>query len=868
MTRLPAIAPLTPESQKKGETAASRSTVEYSSREVSSPALLTQQLVQAHYVFTVHHGPSLTELFVRLSRDKFCSTLERYWNRFCRTWDVLLHGNPAADVFSGLKLASGGELGFGVGEEDWGSGEREVLEDVTRRTEGLIDTVVSRFGEPDPTTDSSDAVASGDEALPWMGSGSQPIASDGIVFGGVGAIARPSLRNLSLWMREIYTYGEYAYGVHDNPLRERRKRRRRNPPEPQPEAEDEPEPEPEQESRSNGHARAPRRSQDIDSKGLRQRVQQKEAAQQHDGAHELIDPAILPKDDRPQIHGRIASRDHALESAEHTPPIPASHPGVPRPIVTAAEQALDRATHKADQDAKEEAEHEAETASSGTTMGIPDQYIKYLTFGLSELGKTTKAKRPSAPKRTSTSSSTTLKALKSDSTVRSTNQPKLRSLDEDVSMLTQIDPMPDGETLRAKAARQRRQETKGHFIIGLKGDLDDMPEGEPGDVTDGSFYDDSGGSRTVLRTIQLEVVTDEGDFEEEGVSEILQRKDAELSSSSKSVTTRNYRRMRVLVYVRRPFIYCFLFDQTAGSLSYPQFYREMHRNLQPIHKPLLSSTSVVKVAQRIEGSHGEAPEDAVSVSSAGTNRLPSKGIESSPIFDLIYDPRLLTLHTSIPNVPEPGTPAAEGLVTGTPGQGAPPGWTRVEALSVHSQILNTLSSVKHRRNEIERTSKTNRGWWIVWMRVPPSAPSITNDAPSEYDQESEAAGASSSSTVLGEVSLNIPGASAAGSSTVGQSTNRTERPASEKPPKPKSEDMYRTAFLVRKSTEAASGSGNKASAGSRMASGMWASLTLQPGPSLEEKAGGASAGWGPAALAGGIGFDARRYVEGLLSLNR
>jgi hypothetical protein len=32
--------------------------------------------------------------------------------------------------------------------------------------------------------------------------------------------------------------------------------------------------------------------------------------------------------------------------------------------------------------------------------------------------------------------------------------------------------------------------------------------------------------------------------------------------------------------------------------------------------------------------------------------------------------------------------------------------------------------------------------------------------------------------------------------------------------------------------------------------------------------GGAAAGWGPKGLGEGIGIDARRYVEDLLSLNR
>jgi len=40
------------------------------------------------------------------------------------------------------------------------------------------------------------------------------------------------------------------------------------------------------------------------------------------------------------------------------------------------------------------------------------------------------------------------------------------------------------------------------------------------------------------------------------------------------------------------------------------------------------------------------------------------------------------------------------------------------------------------------------------------------------------------------------------------------------------------------------------------------------GQSQNMKMGGKAAGWGPKGLAEGIGIDARRYVEELLSLNR
>lgn len=72
----------------------------------------------------------------------------------------------------------------------------------------------------------------------------------------------------------------------------------------------------------------------------------------------------------------------------------------------------------------------------------------------------------------------------------------------------------------------------------------------------------------------------------------------------------------------------------------------------------------------------------------------------------------------------------------------------------------------------------------------------------------------------------------------------------------------REAFLVRRSRDASSASTKSSS--NRLGSGMW----RLGGPSTEQKMGGAAAGWGPRGLAEGIGIDARRYIEGLLSLNR
>ncbi|KAK5701616.1 hypothetical protein LTR97_004432 [Elasticomyces elasticus] len=866
LTRLPLISHEPSEAPKKGaDKADAKPKYEYSSREVSPAVLLTQQLRQAHQIFLLHHGQSLDELWVRVRREKFCNALDRFWGRFTKHWDVLLHGNPAADVFGGLKLASGGELGFGVGEEEWGSGERDVLEDLTRRTEGMIDVVVSRFGEPAQAVASDETYMPEGETLPWMGSGSQPGASDGVVFGGVGAVTRPSLRNVSLWMRQIYTYGEYAYGIHDNPVRERRKRRRRNPP---PVAE---ESEPAEDDAV---------VLDVDPTPRKLRHQpHKNAASEQDGQDGSLDgtpetgsPIKLPQDPRPQIHDRVASHDHALEDPAHTPPIPVSDkPGIPPSIIAATDRALEAATQKADEDLGHDGNIDADEGSS--TWGVPDTYMKYLTFGLSELAKPSKpTKRPPMTKRTTTSSSTTIKALRSSPVKSKTSLSAAKARSAAVPMMTHLDPIPDGESLKARIAKQRRQENRGHFLVGLKGDLEELPEDVDVDMTDGSIHDDTNGPRTVLRTLHIEVAPDAEKIVDDGetLNEAL-RRTASSVGSSQNPAVRNVRRMRVLIYVHRPFMYCFLFENRTSTLAYSKFYKQLHRNLLPIHKPLLSSTNVEKVAQRIEASHVDSAETA-SVRSAGTtSTLPSKGSggasETRPIFDLLWDPRLLTVHTSIPNIPEPGTPAAEGLSVGSRKEyGAlPAGWTRLDALNVHSQVLSTLQGVQDKKHELERTSKTSRGWWVVWMRVPPSADPDRSDARSQPERPGTAAGASRNDGL----SQGLQKKSTLGHSTLTGPSTRIPSIAQEAGPV----DMDRMAFLVRKSSDAVAGPmAAKASASSRMASGMWSTLTLRPAwdptAAEEEKSSSAASSWGPAALTGGMGVDARAYVSGLLSLNR
>ena len=182
-------------------------------------------------MFLLHHASNLSELFARTARTRFCGILKRFWNDFLWSWDVLLTGNPAVDIFNGLKLAAGGELGIGVGEEDWGSGEREVLEGFIGRTEGLVELIVSRFGEAPPEEQPSEGTPettrTGSAMADWKAAGQLPGPSDGVVFSGIGAISRPSITAISHWAETLYTRGQDAYGAQSNPNATHRRKHRR-----------------------------------------------------------------------------------------------------------------------------------------------------------------------------------------------------------------------------------------------------------------------------------------------------------------------------------------------------------------------------------------------------------------------------------------------------------------------------------------------------------------------------------------------------------------------------------------------------------------------------------------------------------------
>ena len=608
MTRLPGSSETTTENPLQNVAVP----IEYSAREVCPPALLLQQILRAYQIFLLHQAPSIAELYARVGRSKLCGFLNRFWDAFIRNWDVLLHGNPAVDIFNGLKLAAGGELGIGVGEEDWGSGEREVLEGFIERTEGIVDLVVARYGASSRTNQnaskSSTATTNSQDINPeWQVSGESILGpADGVIFSGIGALSRASVKNISSWMEWLYLYGQDCYGIRDNPSSAPRRKRRRNQP---------------YRREYNASGQGPQKPQKSpDSTSLHG---------QRSGS---------PSDQVAGIPASLLTPRSVLESQGRKP--------------SSSSKALARSD-----------EQSAANSSSQDSMYGTETMVKYLTLGVYGSSWGIPSGRP--------------------------------PIDRRVSSLPQEDHSKNKQPKNSgKEQPQKEIELSGgNFLVGLQGQLEeDMQvseeESEMGVGTDEEAVLEDRTvlkNRIVIRTLHVERAKRRGQD-----SNKSQPDDAE------PMVKFDQDRLRVVVYVQQPFIFTFLFERQTDTLAMPSFYRSLHHQLGPLQRPLVASTSPSKVSERLW--EAAAPKSTASTKS------------SQPICDLVYDPARLTVHTTIPNIPEPGPyPADSGEIVP---------WTRVEAMSVHSQILNTYSSTRQHTAEQERTSKTSRQWWVVWMRLP------------------------------------------------------------------------------------------------------------------------------------------------------
>ncbi|KAI1332687.1 hypothetical protein F5Y16DRAFT_356239 [Xylariaceae sp. FL0255] len=663
--------------------------VEYSSRELRPAMLLTRDLLRAHSIFLLHHAPSLSALFVKTGRTNFVRILGRYWDMFTSTWDVMLHGNPASTIFGGIKMAACGELGVGVGEEDRGSSEREVFEGFVDRVEGLVDLVVSRFDPLSSTsgTPTNAGVAGSDSPSSWLGTGEAPKAEDGPVFLGVGAISRKSLRDITWWMEDIYTWGENAYGVKDRPTPMGQTRRRNR------------------SAKSNVHNELPQ--QDAESK-----------------------------------NSNIMGASPGTEMPAQSTPV------------------------------ENQTEHdEARTRN----------WMEHLKMGYG-----------------------THWTLGSHGTEENTSNPDKSG--------------PQQGRRLSDQSLSPSSESTGQYLIGLLGDMEQSLDDE-----------EEQSSRIPLRTLTVELnnvdpmdflqVQDLGSQSKELTLTQSGSKDSMDPNSQFNSQDRNKsRKMRVVVYVNKPFIFTFLFKNGTDSLAWDVLYRSLHHQLSPLRKSLVASTNY-------------------------RPGRPDIGEAASHIYDLVWDPKAMTIHSTIPNIPMPLEMFNESV---------PQPWSRAEAVNTHNQILNTYASTLSDYSELERTCKTSRGWWVVWTRIlerdpVPSATVPKPGTPTETNEDNNISSKTSSNSSATPQARPQPPAllrheSSEGS---GQSGYSGGPGTTSLPPKPK---VAKEIFLIRRAGEHSS-----SSAGSALLKNSYA------------EGGG---GWieNASRLAHGIGVDTHKYIEGLLSI--
>ncbi|KAK0670555.1 hypothetical protein QBC41DRAFT_354948 [Cercophora samala] len=367
----------------------------------------------------------------------------------------------------------------------------------------------------------------------------------------------------------------------------------------------------------------------------------------------------------------------------------------------------------------------------------------------------------------------------------------------------------------------------GRYLIGLMGNVEESTRKEDNpDTQDHADLADLN-SRTLLRTLTVELekvgedkpefkmtkdlgsqeteLAEEGALDKEG--QPADTTNTEFDSQDRNKTNK----LRVVVYTNRPFIYIFLFQLRTDSLAWDGMYKSLHTQLAPLHKPLLSSTAY----------RPERPD--VGGAAAAT----------AQIYDLVWDPKLLTIHSTIPNIPEPVSMTAHGVKKA----GA---WTRVESLNTHNQVLNVYSNTRDDLSEFERTCKTSRGWWIVWTRIlERSSKSTDGSLTPTTTTTTTATSTTGTATITG---LGDGHGSSDGGGSEDGGGRRGEI------------GVTKEIILVRRASDHGGG-GLRGVSASYISSG---------------SGGAGGGGWadGASKLAQGIGVDTRRYIEGLLSLNR
>ena len=158
-----------------------------------------------------------------------------------------------------------------------------------------------------------------------------------------------------------------------------------------------------------------------------------------------------------------------------------------------------------------------------------------------------------------------------------------------------------------------------------------------------------------------------------------------------------------------PFIYALLFEPSTYSLSAVAFYESLHKCFSALRKPLEESTAPERMIARLAW-------------------VMTRNESQNQLRDLVYDPINVTVRSSIPNIPAAWNSTLD-LAS------AFPQWTRLEALNVHAQILATITESRKNLSYREISIKTQRSWWINYIRVRSNLTSANQSSPFVKEQE-------------------------------------------------------------------------------------------------------------------------------------
>ncbi|KAK6359552.1 hypothetical protein TWF696_000705 [Orbilia brochopaga] len=571
-------------------------TTDYSPREVAPSSVLISQLKTSYRQFLLFNG-TLESVLAIHGRDVLLQRLERFYTRWAWRWEVMLNGNPALDIWNGIKI------GRGVGDE-----EKEVLGDFVDRnrkekdgSERLIDVVVSRFGKL-PGAENSDRKIK--PSFSSRGTGRLPGPDDGCIYRGAGNLAKESVRDISEWMARWYQYGDSSFDYQTTRPSRRKHRRHKS-------------------KASSSQSSQPK------SSAARTSTVELSTAESAAGPSEGSTPAgtetTTPESGDAQSPGEPDTR---------LPPPLLLEPGwqPQKPQTRIASKTGDRSkTAKPNAEAREPNPASIEQASD------PKGSNNKLMLNVLTLG--------------------TYAAYSAWNRTRE-DQEQSKNAAPEV-------PTPEPNPV----------ETPGRFITGYIGPLDDEQHDEQ-----------AVGDTQVNRKEFLSTTI--------WVQRHHQQADDSIQESEENPDKPPMlEECRLVAYAAYPFIFAMLFHPTNESLNKPGFYKLLNQQLGPLKGPLISSSE-----KHYQPSH-------------------SKGL-----YDLIFDPATLTIHSSIPNIPDPMLSPSPTPTTSDPTNTG--GLPRIEALHIHSQVIRVIEDTRWKEiplgapsGERERTNRTTRGWWVAWMRL-------------------------------------------------------------------------------------------------------------------------------------------------------